>query len=234
MPITISICDDDSIQISSLKSILSEWSAGKPFAVHINTYESAEQFLFCYPDDPCDLLLLDIEMKGINGMELAKQLRAKGDMLPIVFITGFSEYMSGGYDVEALHYLLKPLNKDKLVAVLDRNAERYAEKSAETVLTTDSGTTHISTDRIVFVEAFGRNTQVHISDGRMLDCNMSIASFEGITGFIHTHRSYIVNLRFVKSIGKTAVMLDNGKEIPLSRRRYGEVNKKFIEFYTGE
>lgn len=59
-------------------------------------------------------------MTGQNGMELAKSLRAKGDLLPIVFITGFSEYMSDGYDVEALHYLLKPVKKEKLFAVLDR------------------------------------------------------------------------------------------------------------------
>jgi len=234
MAITISICDDDSVQINNLRKILVRWAESKPFALHINEYESAEQFLFCYPDNPCDLLLLDIEMNGINGMELAKQLRASGNMLPIVFITGFSEYIGDGYDVEALHYLLKPLNEDKLFAVLDKYVERNSEKSAEIMLTTADITTHIAVDRIVFAEAFGRNTQVHLSDGKILDCNMGISDFDNINGFIHTHRSYVVNLRFVRSIGKTAVVLDDETQIPLSRRLYSQVNKRFIEFYTGE
>lgn len=234
MAITIAICDDDSMQINNLRKILGRWAESKPFALHINEYESAEGFLFDYPDNPCCLLLLDIEMRGINGMELAKQLREKGDMLPIVFITGFSEYIGDGYDVEALHYLLKPLNEDKLFAVLNRYAERYVEKSAETVLTTDSGTTHISADRIVFVEAFGRNTQVHISDGSVINCTMNIGSFDDFSGFAVSHRSYRVNLRYVRSVGKNTVTLDSGGEIPLSRRLYREFNKRFIEFYTGK
>ena len=63
-------------------------------------------------------LLLDIEMGNMNGMELARNLRAKGDMLPIIFITGYSEFMQDGYDVEALHYLLKPVDKNKLLLCL--------------------------------------------------------------------------------------------------------------------
>ena len=96
MQITIALCDDDSEQIKNLRRLIGEWADGKPFAVNIAGYESGEQFLFEYTDNPCDLLLLDIEMSGINGMELAKKLRSAGDMLPIIFITGYSDYMSDG------------------------------------------------------------------------------------------------------------------------------------------
>ncbi|MDE6710036.1 MAG: LytTR family DNA-binding domain-containing protein, partial [Oscillospiraceae bacterium] len=113
--ITIAICDDDNSQINALKKMLTEWNSN----TIISEYNSAEQFLFNYPDVSCDLLLLDIEMGDMNGMELAKKLRAKGDMLPIIFITGFSQYIGDGYDVEALHYLMKPVDKKKLFQVLD-------------------------------------------------------------------------------------------------------------------
>ncbi len=231
MPITISLCDDDSDQVAYLRELLTKWSADKTFAIHINEYESAEGFLFNYPDDPCSLLLLDIEMRGINGMELAKKLRAKGDMLPIIFITGYSEYISDGYDVEALHYLLKPLNEEKLFAVLDKYISRHCARSEEILITTADSSTHIFVDSIVYIEAFGRKTQIHLSDKTVIDSNMSIGQFEKLQGFIHCHRSYIVNMRYVRSIGKAAVLLDTGEEIPLSRRLYNEVNKKFIEFY---
>lgn len=234
MPITISLCDDDSKQVAYLRELLKKWSADKPFAIHINEYESAEGFLFDYPDNPCSLLLLDIEMRGINGMELAKKLREKNDMLPIIFITGYSEYISDGYDVEALHYLLKPLNEEKLFTVLDKYIRRHSVKSEELLVASSDGSMHILADSILYIEAFGRKTQIHLSDNTVIDCNMSIGKFEALRGFVHIHRSYIVNLRYVRSIGKTSVVLDSGEEIPISRRLHNEVNKKFIEFYIGD
>ena len=234
MPLTIAICDDNENQIKEMRRLLSEWSADKPFALDIDEYISAESFLFSYPDKPCDLILLDIEMDRLNGMELAKRLRSNGDMLPIVFITGYSDYIAEGYDVEALHYLLKPVAKEKLFAVLDKYVEKRSVKADELIFETANGATHISADRITYIEAFGRKTAVHLSDDRIIDCMVSISRFSAmrLNGFVSPHRSYIVNLRFARSIGKTALILDNGEEIPLSRRLYAEVNRRFIEFYT--
>lgn len=234
MPLTIAICDDNENHTKELRRLLGEWSADKPFALNIDEYTSAESFLFSYPDKPCDLILLDIEMNKLNGMELAKRLRSNGDMLPIIFITGYSDYISQGYDVEALHYLLKPVAKEKLFAVLDRYLEKRSVKSDELLIETADGATHISADRITYIEAFGRKTAVHLSDDTIIDCLVSISKFSAmqVNGFVSSHRSYIVNLRYVRIIGKTALILDNGEEIPLSRRLYAQVNRSFIKFYT--
>ena len=230
----IVICDDDIEQIAYLRKALHQWAADKSFAVDVAEYESAEQFLFGYGDTPCDLLLLDIEMRGLNGMELAKRLRSNGDMLPIVFITGYSDYIAEGYDVEALHYLLKPVAKEKLFAVLDKYVEKRSVKTDELLVETADGATHISADRITYIEAFGRKTALHLSDDTIIDCTMSISKFSAmqVNGFVSSHRSYIVNLRYIRTIGRTALILDSGEEIPLSRRLYSEVNRRFIEFYT--
>lgn len=232
MPLTIAICDDNEDQISELRKLLGEWSADKPFALNIDEYISAESFLFSYSDKPCDLILLDIEMKRLNGMELAKKLRSDGDMLPIVFITGYSEYMNDGYEVEALHYLLKPVDKIKLFAVLDRYIERHTSEN-EILLSCDEGNMHISPEMIVYCEAVGKKTHVHLQD-KIFVCNMGISSMKNILPdeFVFCHRSYIVNLRYVRGIGKAEIALDNGESIPLSRRLYKEVNDRFIGFYT--
>lgn len=234
MPLTIAICDDNENQIKEMRRLLAEWSADKHLALDIDEYISAESFLFSYPDKPCDLILLDIEMDRLNGMELAKRLRSNGDMLPIVFITGYSDYIAEGYDVEALHYLLKPVAKEKLFAVLDKYVEKRSVKADELIIETANGATHISADRITYIEAFGRKTAVHLSDDRIIDCMVSISRFSAmrLNGFVSPHRSYIVNLRFMRSIGKTEIALDNGTIIPLSRRLYKDVNEKFIQFYT--
>lgn len=234
MPLTIAICDDNEGQINELRRLLGEWSADKPFALSIDEYASAEGFLFSYPDKPCDLILLDIEMKRLNGMELAKKLRSVGDMLPVVFITGYPEYMNDGYEVEALHYLLKPVDKAKLFAVLDRYLRRRTPEN-EIILVSDEVCMHVSSDMIVYCEAVGKKTHVSLRD-KTIVCNMGISGIKKILTeeFIFCHRSYIVNLRYVRSIGKTELTLDNKEKIPLSRRLYNDVNKKFIEYYAKE
>lgn len=235
MPITIALCDDDEKQIALLRRLLNNWSANKPFAINIAEYQSAESFLFSYADDPCDILLLDIEMNGINGMELAKKLRSDGDMLPIVFITGYSEYISEGYDVEALHYLIKPVDEGKLFAVLDKFTQRNVT-AEQIILACGDETIRISPDNITHIEAQGRKTSVYLSDGRTLDCNLSISHFAdmALQGFVRCHRSYLVNLRYVRSITKTDIILDDDTAVPISRRLYSDVNSQFIKFYTGE
>ena len=226
--IRVAICDDDNNQINALKFMLTEWNEH----IIINEYTSAEQFLFSYPDAPCDLLLLDIEMGDMNGMELARKLRHKGDMLPIIFITGYSEFMQDGYDVEALHYLLKPVDKEKLFAVLDRYASRHSADS-RVIFPSGDESVCVNSDDIMFLEAFGKKTQITVKNGKeiLCTCGLSAAAEKLGKGFVSCHRSYVVNLGFVRSISKTEITLDNGRKIPLSRRLYDSVNKAFISFY---
>ena len=226
--ITIAICDDDSDQVRALRKLLAEWNS----ETVIKEYGSAEQFLFGYPDDKCDLLLLDIEMGGMNGMELAKSLRAKGDMLPIVFITGFSEYMGDGYDVEALHYLIKPVDKDKLFMTLDRYSHNRKPKN-RIILPCCEGSVITSSKNIIYLEAFGKKTQVALNSGNKITCSMGLSAvFEKLgEGFVSCHRSYVVNLGYISSVSKTEITMDSGEKIPVSRRLYDSVNRAFIDYY---
>lgn len=226
--ITIAICDDDNSQINALKKMLTEWNS----CTAINEYNSAEQFLFNYPDSSCDLLLLDIEMGDMNGMELAKKLRAKGDMLPIIFITGFSRYIGDGYDVEALHYLMKPVDKKKLFQVLDRYAVRHKSDN-RIILPSGNESVLVASDDIVYLEAFGKKTQVTLNDGKEITCTcgLSEASEKLGQGFVSCHRSYVVNIGLIRKISRIEVTMDSGKKIPLSRRAYDSVNRAFIDYY---
>lgn len=226
--ITIAVCDDDDRQIKVLKKMLTEWNG----CAVISEYSSAEQFLINYPDAPCDLLLLDIEMGNMNGMELAKELRAKGDMLPIIFITGFSEYIGDGYDVEALHYLLKPVDKKKLFRVLDRYVCRHRSDN-RVILPSGDESVLAASDDIVYIEAFGKKTQVTLTGGKEIVCTCGLGAVSGKLGqgFVSCHRSYIVNIGFIIGISKSEITLEGGKKIPLSRRSYDRVNRAFIDYY---
>lgn len=233
MPLTVAVCEDNEEQCTAMRRLLDLWSSDKPFALVIDEYISAEAFLFAYPEKPCDLLILDIEMGGINGMELAKRLREKSDMLPILFVTGFSDYMNEGYEVEALHYLLKPVDKDKLFGVLDRYIKKR-RPDKEIILKSENETLRLPSDGIAYCEAMGKKTSVFPINGSPKECDLGINDIKSLLPeeFIFTHRSYIVNLRYVKIIRKTELELDSGAVIPVSRRLYKEINEKFIGFYT--
>lgn len=235
MAMAVAVVDDDEVQNKYLRKLVKEWADSRSIAVDARGYGSAEAFLFAYEDRPCSLLLLDIEMQGQNGMELAKKLRARGDNLPIVFITGFADYMNEGYDVEALHYLLKPLDTEKFFRVLDKYADKKAGIADEIVLDTESGSMHLGISEILYVEAFGRNSRLYMRDGREIDCYAGIGELREklpADEFVGCHRSYIVNLRYVRTIGRTELTLDGGQQILVSRRLYGEVCKAFATYYS--
>lgn len=233
MQLRIAVCDDEKEQLEYIKGLLQSWGEKRGMTLLITEYKSAEEFLFEYPEKAFDLLLLDIEMDGVSGMELAKRLRERGDMLPVLFITGFSEYVEQGYDVEALHYLLKPVSEERLETVLDRYVKKTGTHQ-ESLLVSDGGyLTHVELSDILYIEADGRHTRVQLTDGSALLCEKGIGVLakQGLLGFVQCHRAYLINLRHVRSIGKTEIVFDDKTAVALSRRLYDQVNQAFIRYY---
>ena len=113
--IHIAICDDEQAEIDYLSTLVNQWASRKGVAIQLNEFPSAESFLFAYEGQHTDILLLDIEMGGMDGVTLAKKIRLMNKEVQIIFVTGYMEYIADGYDVEALHYLLKPVSEEKLV-----------------------------------------------------------------------------------------------------------------------
>ena len=115
------ICDDNSIDSNYVYELVKKWSNENKYQVDIETFSSAESFLFHYVDNKdYDVLLLDIEMKKMDGVSLAREIRKTNKNVQIIFITGYSEYIAEGYDVEALNYLMKPFKTEKLYEVLNK------------------------------------------------------------------------------------------------------------------
>ena len=235
MKINLAICDDETTQIEYLNNLVREWATERKLGIVISAFESAETFLFSYEDNKAvDLLLLDIQMKELDGISLAKKLRGEGGLMQIIFITGLPEFIGEGYEVSALHYLLKPVSREKLFAVLDK-AYKLLDKADESILVeSENGQIRLYHRDIQYIEAFAHSTNIGIATGSFA-ARISISDFDAILGdeFFRCHRSYLVNLRHVKKITKTDIILDSGKLIPLSRRRYNAANQAFISYYRG-
>lgn len=233
MKYNIAVCDDEATEIEYLSSLVANWASGTGNAVALKAFPNAESFMFQYEEyKNYDILLLDIEMGKMNGVDLARKIREQNKDIQIVFITGFEKYISDGYDVAALHYLMKPVKPEKLSEVLSRAADNIGKSTP--VLFVDYGGENIRLrlSDIFFVEAAGHSVIINTSDSK-ITINQPLASFFDSLGdgFVYAHRSYVVNLEHIKRISKSEILLDNDKTVPVSRRMYEDVNRAFAEYY---
>lgn len=232
----IAICDDEAIQVKFLSMLIQKWADKNKKSVLIKAFDNADAFQFSWVEDKSfDVLLLDIQMPGQNGMELAKAIRKNDDNLIIIFITGFSDYIDEGYDVSALHYLIKPVKEEKLFLCLDK-ANDMIKKDIKTILVECGGENfRILQDDIIYIEAFAHSVVISAVNKRY-EINDSIGSLESRLDskmFFRPHRSFIVGLKYVQKICKNEMLLDSGEKIPVSRRRYQDANRAFIDYYRG-
>jgi len=236
MPYRIAITDDSNTAADCLSTIVTGWAHARGICVQITSFPSAEDFLLACDDGECfDVLLLDIEMGGMNGVELARARRQAGDTVQIIFVTGYPDFISEGYDVSALHYLLKPVDAEKLCAVLDRAAANAAKPARTVVLTLDGAVCRVPVEDIQYAEAFSHSV-AFVTQARTYEVRMSMAEAERLLGdgFIRCHRSYLVALHALSQITKTAVTLDSGVTLPLARSAAATVHKAFIDYYRGD
>lgn len=236
MKLNVAVCDDDPHQIENLKAVVRMWAKERGCFCEIAAFPGAEAFLFEYSENRAfDILLLDIEMGGINGVELARTVRAENEAVQIVFITGFPDFIAEGYDVGAVHYLLKPTAAEKIVAVLDRAVKNLGKKEKTVLIETDGTNRILELSKILYVESFAHETVIRLANER-IRCKTPLVKLEQALGgqFIHCHRSYLVGLHAIRSITKTDVILENSEKLPISRRMYTQLNQAFISYYKGE
>lgn len=228
----IAVIDDDKTQIEYLTSLLGEWAKQEGVLHQVEAFESAEAFLFQYAADKAfDLLLLDIEMGAMNGVELAKVIRRENREIQLIFITGYMEYISDGYDVEALHYLLKPVNREKLFPVLERAVERLLSKRRVLMLRSGDEMIRLPLYEIRYVEVRANYITIHAQEDHAVKKTLSELEKDLDEGFFRTGRSYVVNLQYIQKITKTDVFLKDGTRVPLSKGNYEKLNRAMITFF---
>jgi len=227
--INIAICDDERAEVTYLSTLVRQWATARGVAVRLSDYESAESFLFAYEDDKAvDILLLDIQMGGIDGVALAKRIRTENRELQIIFITGYMEYIADGYDVEALNYLLKPVTDAKFNATLDRAMEKLARNEHALLLSHAGENTRVPLYEIRYLEVWHNYVTVHANANYQVKKTLGDLEKELDDNFFRLGRSYIVNLRYIRKTTKTEVHLLDATVIPLPRGQYESLNRAMI------
>lgn len=232
MQLKIAICDDDASQREYLLELVGLWAKKNRHLAKVRQYAGAEEFLFAYSEEKdFDILLLDIEMPKISGIELAKTVRRGDEAVQIVFITGYYEYFSDGFDVSALHYLIKPVDKGKLYPVLDRAVKHLAYRQRHVLISTSEGDIKVSLADILYVEAENVHVVIHTEQGNYRTRTTLGRFMEQLDDtFFKTHRSFVVGLKYITKITKTEITMINGDVIPISRGMYNEVYAALIKY----
>lgn len=229
----IAIVDDEADEQEILAKYIREWAVAKRELVEFACFASSEAFLFSWEDDKeYALLVLDIEMGGISGLELAKKIRLQDEAIPILFVTGYDEYMQYGYDVAALHYLLKPVQKEKLFQVLDKLGERE-ESQMSLIVNAGNEVRRFLHSAIFYVEADGHGSILHTAD-EAVSVRESFGEIEKLLSTeeaVKCHRAYLVNLRYVSAIRGAELILDHGERLPIARSRMKSVQAAFLRYY---
>lgn len=224
----IAVCDDD--------ALFAEETAGRVAAIlkdkteyTVSKFTSAGQLL---ASGPQDIVLLDIEMQGLDGMEAARRLRARGDACRLIFLTSHPRYVFAAFDVEASHYLTKPVEPKKLREVLLRLTARVSEEALRCIAVRQgAGLLRIPLSDILYLEVVDRKVFLHTAEATYdFYGKLEQLEQEFPEGFFRCHRSYIVQFSHIRRYDQAEITLVNGERIPISKRKYQMFCHAFLQY----
>ncbi len=229
MACRVAICDDSKTDAEYVAGLVCQWAKERGSEAAVQVFPGAESFLFNYAEDKLwDILLLDIEMGDMDGVELAKTVRRDNEGVQIVFITGYSDYIAEGYEVAALHYLMKPVSREKLFAVLDRALEKRQQQDRCLSFAAGGETVRIPLYEIRYLEVRLNYVTIHAKQAYTVKRTLRDIEKELDGRFARAGRSMIVNLQFVRRVTKNEVHLADGTTLPLPRGAYEQLNRAII------
>lgn len=223
----IAVVDDEKKIREYLCDLIEEQRPGS----HIEAYATGEELLAS--GKRFDIVFLDIQMDGINGIESARALRERQEDTVLIFITGMKEYVFDALDLYAFQYLLKPIDEKKFGEVLAR-AEREAEKKRERkCLFIRTRNLTLDQSDILYIESRAKKLEIHtIGADKVIEIYAAMDELEGQLGeeFYRCHRAYIVNMTHITEYDNESITLTNGDRICLTKKKYGEFVKAYMWF----
>jgi DNA-binding LytR/AlgR family response regulator len=236
--LNICLCDDNLGDLLQISQIIEEYKV-----FHISGYDlkytifsnGIDLLAAIDKGEYFDIFLLDVVMSGMNGIELANEIRNTNTVSKIIFLTTSPEYAVESYEVNAFYYLLKPIEKVKLISLLEKAyAGIFDQKEKYIIVKSQASLTKIYLHCIQYVDVMGRNIFIHLKSGEInkSPCSISQIESELLTDkrFIKTHRSYIVNMDYIKNIAPSAITTFSNATIPIARTAYKDVKQKYIDY----
>lgn len=239
----IAICDD---RLSDLNHTLEETEKWLKRHIsiqgEIDCYHSAEELKAVVQEKTWkyDLYILDIVMHGTNGIEFGKWIQSKcGDAL-MIYVTTSVDYALDAFDNHAVRYLMKPVREEEFWSAMDTAYSLHEAKPKSMIMiNTTNNISSIAMEDIMYIENNLKNLTYILRDGRRIASARRVGSFEDAVGevaesaqFVQPHKSFFVNMKYISSMRGDSIIMDDGKVVPIARRRFGDTQEKYIRYIS--
>ncbi len=232
--VRVAIAEDEKYCSDQLQSYLQRFAQDSGEPVSVEGFSNGASLVEHYRGT-WDLLLLDVDMPGMSGLDAARMIRRSDPDVIILFITNLAQYAIRGYEVGALDYLLKPVSYYALsmklhaaLRLLRRNQDRYL------MLPQDGGMVRLPLSRLYYVEAFGHQLHYHTTEGELVSTTtQTLSALEGeMEGLVRCHKSFLVNMHYVDSV-RSGTVLVAGREIPVGRSHRKALIEALLHYVKG-
>ena len=226
----IGICDDE----KNIRELISNKIKKEYPNSEIVFFKSGEELLLESKD--IDILLLDIQMPGRNGIEIARELRKKNKKTILIFVTAMKDYVFEAFDVNAFNYIVKPFNDNRFMDVLNKAINEYnslgeTEQKTNYVIVSNRGMhTKVKIDEIIYAEVFNRKVVIHKIDEE-IEYYGKMSELEALVGesFFRSHRAYLINFKYVEKYDAKTIYMEKGKVL-MAKKNYPEFVKKYMKY----
>ncbi|MCL2699440.1 MAG: LytTR family DNA-binding domain-containing protein [Defluviitaleaceae bacterium] len=238
----IAICEDDRQQMRVIDLLLEKFGNLRPcLQLSYQGFLSADELLLALDSGHhFDLYLLDILMPGVNGIDLAAEIRNRGLESPLVFITASADHALDAFNVYAMQYLLKPVKEEALFSVLDKAITLLASDTKEEkylMVMLPGETVKVPYSAIVCVENFKRTLRVYLLNGERLHSKTFRGTFESATAplcddsrFLQVHKSYMINMAQVKRLVGCSFIMSGDTAIHVPRYKFADMKAKYFDY----
>ena len=234
--ITAAIVDDDPNIRETLQAALIKDTQKRRIPVQLSVCASGSEFL-TLPKEKWDLVLMDVEMPGQNGIETARQLRRVNERATIIFITNYILYALEGYEVQAFRYLLKPIDAAQFEQVVGTALDEiHHRQTAYLQLKGRSEIIRLAIDELIYAETERGHLLLH-TPAKVLECYSTMEKLEQELkqeAFFRCHSSFLVALEAVRQIEKQDVVLKDGTRVPVSKNRKKGMKQALTNFWGGK
>ncbi len=234
----IAICDDDHRDLLQIASLLESYRHERKAELTYASFQNAIDLLISMKNVDYDVLLLDVVMPGLSGIQAAHEIREHNSRIQIVFLTSSPEYAVESYSVRAHHYLLKPASEEKLFPILDRLLDDFKKPEDALCIKTQSSVFSLPYGKIEYIEVSSKKLYFYLTNGGMREVTGRLADFAQSLvkrpDFVQVHRSYLVNLQWVQELRQGELITETGRHVPVSRAAYPQVRTAYTQYLFSE
>lgn len=236
--IRVAICDDLPEEIDKLKVHINRYALDNQMQFSVFGFSGAEEITAALNESASyDVIFLDIYMKSLNGLELARHIAVDGEKSNIIFVSASGEHALEAFGVNALQYLTKPVSCEKFENAI-KIALEYRKKRGEALtILSGNGVVKIPFDHIIYAEAQRNYQKIYLSTGESETTRISNTKLYELVQtrgeFVRLGVSFILNLKFVSRISAKDIVLTDGKTLHVPRGSYAGLKEKYLAYYSG-